>query len=106
MSNERDELAKVIAGTRLRAGTRRPQSLLEQADAILAAGYRKPQQVTTTEELDALPTESVVRSRGEIVWEKFSDEDGLAYWKTPGSKAPAAGLYISLPATVLHEAAK
>ena len=34
----------------------------ELADAILADGYRKPQQVTTIEELEALPPGSVVLS--------------------------------------------
>ena len=104
MSHERDELAQLIDRTINQEYSPGDDVMgADLAPAILAAGYRRPRTITTVEELDALPTESVVRSRGQIVWEKFSDEDDIVCWRTPGSKAPAAGLNISLPATVLHE---
>ena len=34
----------------------------EAAESIIAAGYRKPRIVSTVEELDALPTGSVIRN--------------------------------------------
>jgi len=107
MSNERDELARVIAGTRFKAGTRRPQSSLEQADSILAAGYRKPRTITTPEELDELTAGSVIRDSQGGLWEfrrKVSNKP--AWWS-----AHLAGFWFSsnisdsglLPATALHE---
>lgn len=67
MSNERDELAEVIRGID------GPATLggLEVADAILTAGYRKPRQVATADEMEALPVGSVVL-----------DRDGMALQKT------------------------
>lgn len=68
------------------------------ADAILAAGYRKPRTITTAEELDALPEWSVVRSEQGTPWEKCA-----GFWaETLGTgKHPAS--HIALPATVLWE---
>lgn len=83
----------------------------EVHDAILAAGYRKPQQVTTLEELDALSLPAIIDSpsggpakvdyyagpgRQKYVEPLFCDDDGgdecysLAFFATFG-----------LPATVL-----
>lgn len=52
----RDELAEVIRGID------GPATLggLDVADAILAAGYRKPRTIETVAELNALPFESVI----------------------------------------------
>lgn len=77
----------------------------EIADAILAAGYRKPQQVTTVQELDALPVGSVVRTDRAGVYEKgcFPDEPDFPYWLVTGMSREFASLVLSLPATVLHE---
>ena len=63
MSNERDELAGIIA----RAFRVHPNGVAYVdhkggADALLAAGYRKPRTITTAEELDALPRGAVVLS--------------------------------------------
>ena len=73
------------------------------ADAILAAGYRRPRVVTTVAELDALPIESVVRCRRTATYEKFPDEDGLSFWMMIGHQGMFASRVIALPATVLHE---
>lgn len=67
MSDEREELADIIQD----AGEYIPGSHGEDyvnprkaADAILAAGYAKPRQITTVEELDALAVGSVVLHNG------------------------------------------
>lgn len=44
------------------------------ADAILAAGYRKPRTITTLEELDALEVGAVVR--GKWLAEKWATPEG------------------------------
>lgn len=70
--SERDELIELIESNRRRI-ILAPEgesgvsvaftSSEEQADAILAAGYRKPHVITTREELDALPDGSVIKDR-------------------------------------------
>ena len=50
MSAEADELFQLMLG----------RTTTKAVERILAAGYRKPQQVTTEEELDALPIGKVV----------------------------------------------
>lgn len=70
------------------------------ADAILAAGYRKPRMVSTAAELYALGFQTVVMSAGGEVWRLglYSadnlDEDGTRVYENSD---------IALPATVLHE---
>jgi hypothetical protein len=75
---------------------------VKAADAVLAAGYRKPATVATPEELDALPVGSVVlHSRG-VVWQKR----GLrGRWYVAGSTGSNANVPY-LPATVLHRGAE
>lgn len=68
------------------------------ANAILAAGYRKPRTITTAEELDALPVGSVVK-----------DDDGHAHLKYPRGwvrtgQEPYSTPEGILPALVIHEA--
>lgn len=114
MSTERDELAETISNA-LDAVAACPTGKPTEtdyivADAILAAGYRKPRTVTTTEELDALP-------EGAPIWgSSHSDQ-------TPGTGSPYRKLEsgewwdfencysvpsddILLPAIVIHEGSK
>lgn len=57
----RDELATVMeAAYNLNPGMGSFELL---AHAVLAAGYRKPRMITTTEEVDALPHKSVVLTK-------------------------------------------
>ena len=71
MSTERDELARIIAERYHAAhdGVTVLDSAI--ADAILAAGYVKPRQVTTVEELDALPAGTIVRDSKGFAWQKY-----------------------------------
>ncbi|MDY7542621.1 MULTISPECIES: hypothetical protein [unclassified Cryobacterium] len=69
----------------------------EKADAILVAGYRRqpePREVTTVEELNALPVESVVMSE-DIAYQK----DGVSIWD--GAGRCWSTTQIDLPARIL-----
>lgn len=88
----REELAGIIGGKLIMRS-----SMTETADAILAAGYRKPRTITTAKELDALPEGSIVAGD----WATY--QLVLGSWVTlggPGTVQP------TLPATVLHEPEK
>lgn len=91
----RDELTMLVLG----------RTAPRAADAILAAGYRKPRTITTAEELDTLPVESVVRSARGTIFEKanFHGDPEFPFWLTPGVNHEYAGIALALPATVLHE---
>lgn len=108
MSDERDELARIIKspenfdGGPVSCGPNDVYAA-RTADAILAAGYRKPRQVTTVEELDALPNGTVVMDcHGEVArkltygWRVLVSESGFDAWLSD----PLEETY--LPATVLH----
>jgi hypothetical protein len=75
------------------------------ADAILAAGYTKPRTISTVEELDALPVDSVVRSDMCNVYVKDYDLDdpSAIWWVTAGAVSEYQSNRILLPATVLYE---
>ena len=67
------------------------------AASLLRAGYRKPRQVTTVEELDALPAGTVIRDGDPLTCIKWGD----GTWGTfAGGSCPTSR--ITLPATVLH----
>jgi len=101
MNSERDELAAVIESAKRRDGFGsyiRPE---QAADAILAAGYSRPKQVSTVAELDALPTESLVRSEQGGVWHKEASGSGCV-WTEPGAQWWHWATDIALPAMVLY----
>ena len=104
MTTERDELENIIA-ERYHA-TRPTPTVLDSAiaGAILAAGYRKPQQVTTVEELDALPGGVVIRSAAGVVYVKEYEmfEPETWWWVTAGAVGEFPTSRIARPATVLH----
>ena len=93
-NTQRDELTKLISSRHTMAA----------ADAILAAGYRKPRTITTVEELDALPVEAVVRSDMGNVYIKDHDLDNPTdtWWVAGGGVSEYQSNRILLPATVLH----
>ena len=105
MSNERDELAKVLQDA---ANPSCPIGFWSEAynyptgygklfaDALITAGYWKPRTVTTIDELDALPRLSVIRSDEGAVFEKHT------MWHEAGSRDLKYSPDIALPATVLQ----
>ena len=102
MSNERDELATVIRAEYIRAIDRKRPSdcFTAPADAIIAAGYRKPRTITTREELDELPSGSVVvLADGEP---NVLHDNGWVLPNGPGGYTSWA-IAQSLPATVVYE---
>lgn len=99
----RDELWQLV---NLAANVETDRSEIDRAtDAILAAGYSKPRVITTVEELDALPGESVVRDQSGMVYELdyIVAEPLNKWWITPGSEGHGSNRSVDLPATVLHE---
>lgn len=103
MSTERDELADELADSIFRYTGVTTSSSKSMADELLAAGYRKPRQVTTVEELDALPIGAMVLdAHGDVArryrggWRTMVSETDSDPWLTvPLEDA-------TLPATVLH----
>ncbi|AYN58875.1 hypothetical protein PP634_gp49 [Arthrobacter phage Richie] len=91
----RDELTTLILG----------KTAPRAADAILAAGYRKPRTITTAEELDALPIGSVLITDAGA-WEKVSDPDDaddITFWLQAGNRRWNPSRDVTLPAVILHE---
>ena len=104
MSTERDELAK-----ELRKNFIFPHRVDKDiAEELLAAGYRKPQQVTSVEELDALPAGSLLLSQSEYpryagtVWRVSSQSMIEKVGHEVEGVTPARYFKDPLPATVLH----
>jgi hypothetical protein len=105
--NPRDELAKLLTETS-RAYIGEYGAYVDEveaphlADAILAAGYKKPRAITTVEELEALPVGSVILDTDPDTCRK--NEYGR--WNSlddPEESFSSRSLLGSLPATVLHE---
>lgn len=74
-TDQRDELAAIYVDTLNRGHGMigRPEQGLRAADAILAAGYRKPRIITTMAELEALPAGAVVKDANELPSERFNN---------------------------------
>lgn len=104
MSNneQRDELARVIVFAHGEdAEVECPcEQDLEVADAIIAAGYRKPRTITTVEELDALPNWSAILDDSGDVAQKLS-----GWWHFPETSPVGSSkvLKYSATVTVIHE---
>jgi hypothetical protein len=109
-TKEHTELADLISeASEYISGSHGPDyiSPWNAAGIILRAGYRKPRTITTVEELDALPAESVIRADPGLIYEKYADEDGreFDYWLLPGEPRAQAATKVDFPATVLFEPA-
>lgn len=117
MSTERDELRGTLSNTVCNVSfySERVQSHLlgsdmsrvldKTADALLAAGYRKPQQVTTAEELEALPVGSVVMAFNSDGDQLVSLKDFDGQWEQAGTSdgwQPKGIIENYTSATVLH----
>lgn len=102
LPNQREELAAII-----RQEHGYPASKL--ADVLLAAGYRKPRIVSTTDELDALPLCSIVMNNGSNphAWQKRTDlYVGDAWYLTSDTDYGMDSYAVfedGATATVLHE---
>lgn len=106
MSNERDELAGVIHDSLYPGAYREdrmtwPQGIFVEADAILAAGYKKPRTITTAEELDALPVGSVIL---DPIGLSLHKNEFTGWRASNGAKDITAEMLQreALPATVLY----
>lgn len=109
--SSRDELRGTVSNTVCNASnyTKRAQPYLlgsdmsavldKTADALLAAGYRKPRTITTAEELDALPEGSAVLDNDHDVSTKH-DGRWHGYEMNPLGSAKYAKYG---PFAVLHE---
>jgi hypothetical protein len=115
MNGERDELAKLafVADNHVTGDPHAEWEVLgknpkyvgyvyEIADAILAAGYRKPRTITTVEELDALPVGSVILDPAGLSLHK----NEFTGWCASNGAKNISGEMLdeALPATVLYEA--
>ncbi|MGN6722769.1 MAG: hypothetical protein ACTHJM_09165 [Marmoricola sp.] len=111
MSKERDELADVIAHSSMRMASKGVirysadgypvyQADEMAANAVFNAGYRKPAVVTTAEELDALPTGSVVLD--DLLITHSKPYNALNFWLRVGFEEHFTADDIALPATILH----
>jgi hypothetical protein len=102
MSNQRDELATVIAETYLNnlgVGPLAPKlTNNDLAEAILEAGWRPPARtISARVEFEALPDRSIILTEDGDYFEK----DGKSWW-TPGSKVDF-NTTPTRPATVIYE---
>jgi len=96
-------LCPACPGRMIEGGHNSPSHAAHLADAILAAGYRKPRTITTAKELNALPKRTVIRDLdGDVLvadpltdWEMFFQQIDETYHLTAGA--------VVLPATVLYE---
>ena len=117
MSNERDELRGTLSNTICNAsfypakaqpyllGGDMSTVLDKTSDAIIAAGYRKPRIITTTEELATLGFEVVIRDADGHVLERWGDGDDAMVWVTVGVNHFVPAGEITLPATAIYDPA-
>lgn len=100
---EREELAQLIDATIEREYSPGDDVMgTDLADAMLAAGYRKPRTITTKDELDALPMDTVIRDDDEYVWERWSLFAKTTNWRCAGAP-DLEGDEVALPADVIWE---
>lgn len=107
--SDRDELAYIIGGKLI---TR--SSTIETADAVRAAGYRKPRTITTAAEIRELPALTIVvyddMANGGLLQTYVVPDDGTVMFKDrePFHLMTFAGDYVEsedmpLPLTVVYE---
>lgn len=104
--NDRDELADILmSDTLFDSSLYGRDYALGEADAILAAGYRKPRTITTVEELDALALDSVILDADDMTLQLdyILNDPSIKFWSQPGSEDRHGNGYVTLPATVLWE---
>lgn len=77
---------------------------IDIAKAILDAGYAKRQQLTSVEELDALPLASVAITKLDEVISKRQEPSGgfQSWWAMAGTSEYFQSRELPLPATLLY----
>ena len=105
-NTEREELAAIIHDAEYGV-TREPREtwpprIHQAADAVLAAGYRKPRTIATVEELDALPDGSFIITEQGGYWQADKRGHGEIWWLEPGNPISGRSDDLTLPAMVLH----
>lgn len=100
MSTQRDELAEIIDAGYVTSTSDCPfDHGPEIAESIIAAGYRKPRTITTSEELDTLPQWSAILDGQGDVAQKLNGR-----WHFPETAAEGASKVIKHgPVTLIHE---
>lgn len=111
--NERDELAKLLFITdnfaapepehewemTIRHNAEYAKYVYFMADAILAAGYRKPRTITTIGTMPDLVGTVILTAHGKVMCLIAGMEN---HWQTPNSPVWYSPLVEWLPATVLY----
>lgn len=105
MSENTEALAEIIRREHARAIFRqRPEDCWDAAaDAVLAAGYRKPRTIDNFDELDDLPVGTVLLDRDGDVVQRFRGGWRATINEIGGDPWLSDTLEVDLPATVLHE---
>lgn len=95
-----DELAAVVYKARWVDGIKDVNLMTDSAlaDAILAAGYRKPRTITTAEELDALAEGTQIVDQCERLTLEETSIQFLEWVDRHGNAC-----HVELPATILEE---
>jgi SAM-dependent MidA family methyltransferase len=103
--SERDELADLLWDMAIRHLGVATSSSKSMAEELIEAGYRKPRTITTAEELDALPVDTVIRTAGGRVYEKgcYPDDKEFPFWSMTNEQREFGSRQVPLPATVLWE---
>jgi len=108
LPNDREELAGTVASHfRVHGNGLAYIEHNAAADAILAAGYRKPRTVSTVEELEALPIGSVVLDRDGMALQNTQfDLSGTGWNAANGTRDIEREVLEAdaFPATVVYEA--
>lgn len=107
--SEREELADILmSDTVMRTSAMGRDYALVEADAVLAAGFRKVTEavegvrtITTYAELRALKDGTVIRVFGDDDWEVYA-KTGEDRWHAVGDDLGSSSVSITLPAAVLY----
>lgn len=103
MSTERDELSQIVFTVNNKTTIREAD---RAAEAILAAGYRRPRMIATVGELDVLSKNAVIMQPGGtvLVHDGQMEDPWASYAEDPfGGPIWTSSAHVTLPVTVLHE---
>lgn len=107
LNTERDELAEDIRGLGITVIDGPPVDLTEPlAQHLHNLGYRKPRTITTVEELEELPVNSVIVDYLGSAYQWGIGLDGSEGWASTRDSNPITTNHLLRfqPLTVLHEA--